>query len=293
MDRKRAFHRVARIIILAIAVAVAVAMIVLLSGCSVPAPPAPASAAAVGTFRVHVLATPQVRVTAQKAPAKYDQHHGPNTTEYVIMTYDDCPRSVKSYKTMVNYASSHDIGLVLFPTGDCIKSYKKRGFDLVGYARDRGIWVANHSKSHPQLTKRSLSKKAVVKQIEGTAVSNYGRPPYGAVNAKVRSAYKSVTSYGRHGMRIFLWDVDTNDWRALKNGKRPSSAVIVKRILADVDPGDSVLAHMQHNGFTPTTLRNLEKGLAKKGMALCRAWHGEDRTGPIEATGRFMPDNIC
>jgi len=277
---------------LSLITAIVVGITLLASACSAVTTQVPASAAsAVVTVHGGVIATPLPVPAAAKQPAPYNIYRGPNTTRYVIPTYDDCPRSVKEFKTMVDYASSDDKALALFPTGDCIKQYKTRGFNLVGYARERGVWVANHSISHPLLTR--LSVKAAVKQISGTAVSNYGRPPYGGVDADVRKAYKSVSSYSRHGMRIWTWTVDTNDWKPLSSGSRPSSALIVKRALASVKAGGTILMHMQHKGFNPKTLQALEKGLAKKGLKLCKAWHGEDRTGPIEATGRVIPDNIC
>jgi peptidoglycan/xylan/chitin deacetylase (PgdA/CDA1 family) len=240
----------------------------------------------------HSSSRPSVAAIVPLAKATtYDTQRGPNATDSIVLTYDDCPGSVSSYKKMVDYASSHDIALVLFPTGQCVKIYKKRGFNLVSYARDRGIWVANHSFSHPLLTK--LKKPQIVDQIDGTAVSNYGRPPYGGVNETVKAAYKAVRSYDRQGMRIWLWNVDTSDWKTQANGERPSSRTIVSRIMRAIDGGESILMHMQHKGFTPTTLRRIKEGLANKGLTLCRAWHGEDREGPIESTGRVVPDNIC
>jgi len=277
---------------LVIAIGVAVSLIV--SACSTVTSQVPASAStSVASFHAGLIAEPLSAPAASKKAVPYNIYRGPNTTKFVVPTYDDCPKSVKKFEEMIDYASTHDIGLVVFPTGDCIKSYKKRGFDLVGYARDRGIWVLNHSISHPLLT--TLALKAIVKQISGTAVANYGRPPYGGVNKVVRKAYKSVRSFDRHGMRIWTWNVDTEDWKALKKGskERPSSATIVKRALASVKAGGTILMHMQWHGFTPKTLIAYVKGLAKKGLAFCKAWHGKDRTGPIEATGRVVPDNIC
>ncbi|MEO5949731.1 MAG: polysaccharide deacetylase family protein [Candidatus Saccharimonas sp.] len=281
-----------QIAVLVIGIILVILALAFIPACSVGFSPK-AGATPIHAMRGGVIALPLSMPAASKQPVPYSIYKGPNTTKYVIPTYDDCPRSAKEFKTMIDYSSAHDKALVVFPTGDCIKSYKKRGFDLVGYARDRGIWTLNHSISHPPLT--TLSLKAVVKQISGTAVANYGRPPYGAINATVRKAYKSVSSYGRHGMRIWNWTVDTEDWKAIRKGssERPSSATIVKRALASVKAGGTILMHMQWHGFNPKTLRALETGLAKKGLKLCHAWHGEDGEGPIEPTGRIVPRNIC
>lgn len=217
--------------------------------------------------------------TPKKVTKKYNMARGANTTSRVVLTYDDCPRSVKEFKTAVNYASAQGIGLVLFAIGDCVKMYQKRGFDLVGYARARGIWVGNHSMTHPVLN--SPSPTAIKKQIGGVVVSNYGRPPYGAINAKVRKVYAQL------GMHPWTWTVDTNDWR----GK--TRAQIVAWAVKYARAGGTVLMHMQWHAFNPTAMSEIKAGLAKKGLKVCGIWRGEDRTGPIEATTATFPDNIC
>ena len=98
-------------------------------------------------------------------------------------------------------------------------------------------------------------------------VTNYGRAPYGATNIRVRSAYKAK------GMRIWLWNVDTNDWR----GKSRTS--VVRYVVHNTHRGQTVLMHMQWNGFSGTALRQIKSGLATKGLKVCRNHH---RTTPAE-----------
>jgi peptidoglycan/xylan/chitin deacetylase (PgdA/CDA1 family) len=204
---------------------------------------------------------------------------GVNLSKTIVLTYDDCPRSISDFKSAINYALTHDIGLALFPTGDCVRSYKRRGLDLVNYARQRGIWVGNHSVSHPDLN--LLSRAAIAREIGGTVKSDVGRPPYGAINTKVRGVYDKL------GIRPWTWTVDTNDWR----GKTRSQVVAwtVKYARA----GDTVLMHMQWRGFNPTAMRDIKRGLAAKGRHLCGIWRGSDRFGLVEETTAAFPDNIC
>lgn len=222
-----------------------------------------------------------------KVAKKYNIFRGPNTTKRVVLTYDDCPPSVKKFKTAVTYAVKHDIGLVLFPIGgaQCVARYKAHGFDLVAYARKRGVWVGNHSLTHPNLN--LLSSTKIKHEISGTVVSNYGRPPYGAINTKVRKAYASVTSNGRSGMRPWLWTVDTNDWK----GKTREQ--IAKWAIDHARAGGTVLMHMNHSGFNPWTMQHIVDGLARRHLQVCGIWRGEDHTGGPEATTAFFPDNIC
>ena len=207
-------------------------------------------------------------VTAEAAE-KYNTYKGPNASKRIVLTYDDCPKTLKAFKDTVKAASELDVLLVLFPTGDCMRSGK---FDAK-FARQHGHYVFNHSVSHPDLSKLSLS--AVKKQLgKPGIVTNYGRPPYGAVNATVRKAY------AQKGMRIWLWTVDTNDWR----GK--SRASIVKYVVKQAKAGDTVLAHMQHKAFNKTAIRQIKDGLAKRGLKLCRPYRVDGRvaTAPVKLT---------
>jgi len=239
-----------------------------------------------------------------KVAKKYNIFRGPNTTKRVVLTFDDCPKSVKKFKTAVTYAVKHDIGLVLFPIGgkQCVAKLKAHGFDLVAFARKQGIWVGNHSLSHRNLP--FLSASAIKKEISGAVVANYGRPPYGGfakekvskngktkyvtrVSTRMQKVYASVTSHGRSGMRVWIWTVDTLDW----TGK--SREQIAQWAIDHARAGGTVLMHMNHSGFNPWTMQHIVDGLASKHLRVCGIWRGEDRTGDPEATTAFFPDNIC
>lgn len=191
---------------------------------------------------------------AQAAPARsYTAQRGPNPSPYVVLSYDDCPRSAASFRSVVRSAKRMGIALALFPTGQCIRS----GRFNVAYARRHGHYVFNHSVSHANLTR--LSTGAIKRQLSAPGVvTNYGRPPYGAVNSRVRAAYRAK------GMRIWLWNVDTNDWR----GKSRSS--VVRYVVRNTRRGQTVLMHMQWNGFNGTALSQIKSGLARKGIKVCR-----------------------
>lgn len=205
--------------------------------------------------------TPQAGVVAAQPMAKkkstYSISRGPNETNRVILTFDDCPKSLKAFKKTVVAAEKANVGLALFPTGDCIKS----GLFDAKYARKHGHHVFNHSVSHPDLTK--LSKSEVKKQLRSPGVeTTYGRPPYGAYNNTVKSAYKAV------GMKIWTWTVDTNDWR----GK--SKSEVVNYVVKNAKKKDTVLMHMQWNGFSGDAIKKMKKGLNKKGITVCRNYEG-------------------
>lgn len=204
---------------------------------------------------------------------------GPNRTSRVVLTFDDCPRTLSAFTAATKYAAANNIGLVLAPTGDCLRSFRARyGVDIAALARAKGQWVINHSISHPDL--RPLSCVAVASQLGGSGVrTNYGRPPYGAVDGSV------VCGYNRVGMAIWTWSRDTLDWSV------KSKSITVARASA-ARPGDTVLMHMQWYGFAPDSLRQINANLAKRGVKLCRAYHGTDGVGAVATTPIRLPSSL-
>lgn len=214
-----------------------------------------ASLALVATMLVHL---------APPAQAAYDERKGPNTTSRVTLTFDDCPTSLSAFKSVVVAAEQMDLGLTLFPTGNCISAGR---FDAA-FARAHGHYVFNHSINHPDLT--TLSYAGVQRELGAPGVvTSFGRPPYGALNATVRSAYASV------GMQPWLWNIDTNDWQ----GK--SSASVISYVVNNAQPGNSVLMHMQWNGFNASALSQMKAGLNARGIGVCRNYPGTTPVRPI------------
>lgn len=191
--------------------------------------------------------------TPPAAPSgKYSISKGPNSTNRVILTYDDCPKSMKAFKETVRAAEDLGVSIAMFPTGNCLKAGR---FDA-DYARAHGHYVFNHSITHPDLTK--VSYKEAVRELGAPGVvTTYGRPPYGAHNASVRKAYAAV------GMKVWTWNLDTFDYR----GK--SSSELVSRVVQNASAGDSVLMHMQWHGFNGATIKAMRDGLKAKGTGMC------------------------
>ena len=223
-----------------------------------------------------------LKATAPKATPKpiapqTTQGKGPNLTKSVVLTYDDCPLTLSAFDAVVKYAAKSNIGLVLAPTGNCLASFKSRyGVDLADRARAHGQWVINHSVSHPDLRRLSCANGA--KQLQGTGVrTNWGRPPYGAINDNVRCAYQ------RADMRIWTWTVDTMDWQ-VKNKK-----TIVARA-SQAKAGDTVLMHMQWQGFDVDAIRQIGNNLGKRGLTVCKAYHGPK--GGVQKTPVKLPASL-
>jgi peptidoglycan hydrolase-like protein with peptidoglycan-binding domain len=186
--------------------------------------------------------------------AWYPVSSGPNTTSRVVLSFDDCPNSLTQFRAAVLGAKNLGIALVLFPTGNCLATGR---FDAA-YARANGHYVFNHTISHPDLT--TLSYSGAYNQLGSPGVvTNYGRPPYGAYNTiTVRNAY------ARRVMRIWTWNVDTNDWR----GKTQSQ--VVWYVVTYARANNTVLMHMGWNGFNASAISQMKSGLASRGLYVCR-----------------------
>lgn len=203
------------------------------------------------------------RLAASRMRPAYSPYRGPNQTHRVVLSYDDCPRSLSSFRSTLREAKRLDIGLVLFPTGSCLRSGR---FDAA-WARARGHYVFNHTSTHPDL--RTLSYSAAYRELgRPGVVTTYGRPPFGATHAASRRAYAA------RGMRIWLWTYDTSDYTGL------SQAQVVRRVVDSSTSSSSVLMHMQWSGFSPAALRSMRSGLAGRGLSVCRNYAGTTPARP-------------
>jgi peptidoglycan/xylan/chitin deacetylase (PgdA/CDA1 family) len=224
-----------------------------------------------------VAGTPAKVSAAEVAPqaAAYNEYRGPNLTSRIVLTFDDCPSSLTAYKNVLKYAHDANVGLVLAPTGACYDTFLNRDrVDIAKLARQNGQYVINHSRTHANLTK--LTYAQILSQLSGNVVADYGRPPYGAVDSETRKAYAAKK------MRIWLWNVDTEDWK----GK--TRAQVVSYVTRNATANDTVLMHMQWNGFTPTAIAQMKAGIEERGLYLCRAYRGPDNAGAVTIAPQFL-----
>jgi peptidoglycan/xylan/chitin deacetylase (PgdA/CDA1 family) len=176
---------------------------------------------------------------------------------------------------ILDHATANDIGLLIFPTGNCVIMYRNLwDLDLLALIRERGHWVGNHSLSHPHMTR--VSANELNRQLAGGAESNVFRPPFGDWNRRVLDAAQA------QGMYLMMWDLDTDDWR----GRTEQDVVDV--VVNYAQPGYSVLMHLQHQGFSVGALDAIQAGLQERGLRLCRPAPLELRPTPVE-----LPGNIC
>lgn len=207
----------------------------------------------------------------------YDIFKGPNYTYKVVLTFDDCPASYEQLVAVVSTAQQSNIGLVLAPTGACIDSYQQRGYNIIDVMRDHGQYVINHSVSHSAFS--GLSPDAILSELAVPGVvTNFGRPPYGDGLFPSNYSQKVADVYQYANMRVWLWTVDTEDWK----GK--SATEVVNYAVNNSNQQDTVLMHMNHQAFNPESVLAIKNGLKARGLEVCSAYNG--------TTPGMLPDRL-
>ncbi|MEZ0114716.1 peptidoglycan/xylan/chitin deacetylase (PgdA/CDA1 family) [Catenulispora sp. EB89] len=166
-----------------------------------------------------------VGVTLSAAPAAA-------AGKVVYITFDDGPSLYTPQ--VLRILAQYGVHATFFEVGQNVAAHPA----ATSQVYRQGNSVQNHTWSHPDLRKLSASQFAY--QVSATdrqirAHTGYRpcclRPPYGAVNAGVRSRASAL------GKKIALWTVDPRDW------SRPGTAAIRNRVLSQVRPGSVVLMH--------------------------------------------------
>lgn len=128
-------------------------------------------------------------------------------TGYAGLTFDDGPGSGTT--ALLNSLTQNGLRATMFNQG----RYAAASPALVRAQVSAGMWVGNHSYTHPHLTQQSQA--TIDSEISRTqqAIANAGggtprlfRPPYGETNATV----KAVAA--RYGLTEIIWNVDSQDW---------------------------------------------------------------------------------
>lgn len=173
---------------------------------------------------------------------------------YIAITFDDGPHATLTPK-LLDMLKERNIKATFFMVGQCVVQYP----DIVKRMVAEGHEVANHSWSHPALTK--LGVDGVFKQIENTnkAIEDacgvrpvLMRPPYGATSVLLNKRYND-----QFGLKVILWSVDPLDWKH-RNADRVAS-----QIIQGTQPGAIILAHDIHPSTVAAMPRVFDTLLAK------------------------------
>jgi endo-1,4-beta-xylanase len=126
---------------------------------------------------------------------------------YVGLTYDDGPTG--STGSLLNALRNNGARATMFNIGQRVQQNPGAAQSQIS----AGMWVGNHSWTHPHLTQMSQAQmQSELSQTQNAIRSATGttprlfRPPYGETNSTLRSVEASL------GLTEVLWDVDSQDW---------------------------------------------------------------------------------
>jgi peptidoglycan-N-acetylglucosamine deacetylase len=191
----------------------------------------------------------------------------------VALTFDDGPRPGRT-DAILDVLAREQAHATFFVVGRSVSYFP----DLVARAAREGHQVANHTWNHPALS--ILSDAAVRDELVRTSdeIARRGggsptlmRPPYGAVNARVRAVAASL------GLATVLWTVDPQDWRTGR-----SASTITSFTLSALHPGAIVLLHdgTANAAATVAALPAIIDGIRARGYCI----------GRLDAAGQVRPD---
>ncbi|MFD8273241.1 polysaccharide deacetylase family protein [Streptomyces flaveolus] len=172
---------------------------------------------------------------------------------YVGLTFDDGPSSTT--QALLNALKQNGLRATMFNQGQ----YAAQNPSLVRAQVDAGMWVANHSYTHPHMTQ--LGQAQMDAEISRTqqAVAGAGggtpklfRPPYGETNSTLRSVE------AKYGLTEVIWDVDSQDWN------NASTDAIVQAV-SRLGNGQVILMH-DWPANTLAAIPRIAQTLAGKGL---------------------------
>ncbi|MEU6038367.1 polysaccharide deacetylase family protein [Actinomadura sp. NPDC047616] len=174
---------------------------------------------------------------------------------YVGLTFDDGPNPSNT-TTLLNALRTNGLRATMFNIGQNAQNNPA----LVRAQRDAGMWVGNHTYTHPHLGQMSDPQiqselqrtQQAVQQATGTAPVLF-RPPYGETNATVAGVAR------RLGLTQVLWDVDSRDWAGA------STAQIVQ-VAAQLRNGQVIL---MHDAYATTVAAIPQIAANLRGRGLC------------------------
>lgn len=176
--------------------------------------------------------------------------HGSRTTNQVALTFDMGGR-VGDALSIVEWLVDHEVHATVFTTGamaDNQNTDAGRQVLAIVDAHPGLFTLGNHSYTHTDFRKLSASEIRDELRRADAAIAPYCsqdptplfRPPNGGYDTDVLAAV------GAAGYRYTItWDIDTIDWRPIKNDPPgPTADQIVAKILGNAQGGSIVLMHL-------------------------------------------------
>lgn len=170
---------------------------------------------------------------------KYNAYYAQNTDEKIIYLTFDAGYENGNTPAILDALKSHHVSATFFTVGNFLADQP----DLVKRILDEGHTIGNHTFTHPDMskisTKESFSEElekveALYKEITGTEMPKYYRPPQGIYSKENLAMAKEM------GYQTFFWSLAYVDWY---EDDQPSKEEAFEKLLGRIHPGAIVLLH--------------------------------------------------
>lgn len=187
-------------------------------------------------------------------PLEITYNSVPTTAPFLALTFDDGPHG-KQTPRLLDLLAERNLRATFYVIGMNVAAHPEITRRIV----EEGHEIANHTWSHPQLSRLSMDRVTSELQrthdavLEATGVECRNmRPPYGAVNERIRNLAREHLDY-----TTIMWSVDPMDWK-YRNADR-----ITRELLAGAAPGAILLCHDIHAATVDAMPATLDGLLAK------------------------------
>ncbi len=183
--------------------------------------------------------------TAPSGPAdaktlqQYDGAYVGNSEEKVLYLTFDAGYENGHTAQILDILKKHDVKAAFFLVGD----YLERNADLVRRMVAEGHIVANHTASHPDMSKISdltafqkelAEVEQLFREITGKELPRYYRPPQGVYSEE------NLKHAQKLGYRTVFWSLAYADW---DNANQPSKEYALEKLLSRTHNGAVILLH--------------------------------------------------
>ena len=199
--------------------------------------------AALSVAATVVASTVAVAVVATPA-------HAATCNGYVGITFDDGPSNDHT-PGLLNALRQNGMRATLFNEGQYAAAFPAQ----VQAEISAGMWVGNHSYTHPHLIQESQAQIDSELSRTQQAIANAGggtpklfRPPYGETNSTLQAVE------AKYGLTQIIWDIDSQDW----NGASVDAIVAANARLTN---GQIILMH-EWPANTLAAIPRIAQGLA-------------------------------
>lgn len=207
--------------------------------------------------RAMPVAMPQIQVDPRNTSAT-TVTDGPGFGRRLALTFDDGP-DPKNTPIVLKALRDRNVQATFFLIGRNVNNDPQ----LTAQILAEGHEVANHSYTHPKLSRYSNSRvlselercQEAIQKATGT-VPCWFRPPYGAW-AKKRQGPLAV----KESLGVAMWSVDPHDWRDR------NTRTVTNRVLSKAQPGSIVLMHDIHR-TTALAVAPILDGLLNRGFEM-------------------------